>query len=115
MFLLSSTDTVFIFFLSFSFFILTFLFPLELGGSSLNLDSVRKFLQQASLLGKAVKDSQKYGWRLKEEGNLDSYVLFLFITVKVAANEQFLVILFSVLLFQCSTAGVSWWKLCRNR
>ncbi|XP_053200073.1 thioredoxin reductase 1, cytoplasmic-like [Scomber japonicus] len=39
----------------------------ELGGSSLNLDSVRTFLQQASLLGKAVKDSQKYGWRLKEE------------------------------------------------
>ncbi|XP_068442600.1 thioredoxin reductase 1, cytoplasmic-like [Clinocottus analis] len=39
----------------------------ELGGSSLNMDSIRKFLQQASLLGKAIQDSQKYGWRLKEE------------------------------------------------
>lgn len=39
----------------------------ELGGSSLNMDSGRKFLQQASLLGKAVQDSQKYGWRFKEE------------------------------------------------
>uniref|UniRef100_A0A671WIR3 Thioredoxin reductase 1, cytoplasmic n=1 Tax=Sparus aurata TaxID=8175 RepID=A0A671WIR3_SPAAU len=38
----------------------------ELGGSSLNTNSVRKFLQQASLLGKAIQDSQKYGWREKE-------------------------------------------------
>ncbi|XP_035532694.1 thioredoxin reductase 1, cytoplasmic-like [Morone saxatilis] len=37
-----------------------------LGGSSLNLDSIRKFLQQASLLGKAIQDSQKYGWGMKE-------------------------------------------------
>ncbi|XP_042258844.1 thioredoxin reductase 1, cytoplasmic-like isoform X1 [Thunnus maccoyii] len=43
----------------------------ELGGSSLNLNSIRKFLQQASLLGKAIQDSQKYGWRFKEEGDLD--------------------------------------------
>ncbi|KAM6896571.1 thioredoxin reductase 1, cytoplasmic-like isoform 2-T2 [Lycodopsis pacificus] len=41
----------------------------ELGGSSLNMDSIRKFLQQASLLGKAIQDSQKYGWRLKEEAS----------------------------------------------
>ncbi|KAL3048571.1 hypothetical protein OYC64_007178 [Pagothenia borchgrevinki] len=38
----------------------------ELGGSSVNIDSIRKFLQQASLLGKALQDSQKYGWKLKE-------------------------------------------------
>lgn len=38
----------------------------ELGGSSLNMDSIRKFLQQASLLGKAVQDSQTYGWRFKD-------------------------------------------------
>ncbi|XP_044199089.1 thioredoxin reductase 1, cytoplasmic-like isoform X3 [Thunnus albacares] len=43
----------------------------ELGGSSLNLNSIRKFLQQASLLGKAIQDSQKYGWRFKEDGDLD--------------------------------------------
>ncbi|KAM7377855.1 hypothetical protein PAMA_012991 [Pampus argenteus] len=43
----------------------------ELGGSSLNLNSVRKFLQQTSLLGKAIQDSQKYGWSFKEEGDLD--------------------------------------------
>ncbi|XP_031725730.1 thioredoxin reductase 1, cytoplasmic [Anarrhichthys ocellatus] len=41
----------------------------ELGGSSLNMDSIRRFLQQASLLGKAIQDSQKYGWRLKEEAS----------------------------------------------
>ncbi|KAM9334557.1 thioredoxin reductase 1, cytoplasmic-like [Symphorus nematophorus] len=35
-------------------------------GSSLNIDSIRKFLQQTSLLGQAVQDSQKYGWRIKE-------------------------------------------------
>ncbi|KAF3859616.1 hypothetical protein F7725_022015, partial [Dissostichus mawsoni] len=29
-------------------------------------ESIRKFLQQASLLGKALQDSQKYGWKLKE-------------------------------------------------
>ncbi|KAM4569577.1 thioredoxin reductase 1, cytoplasmic-like [Odontesthes bonariensis] len=39
----------------------------ELGGSRFNMDSVRKFLQQASVLGKAIQDSQKYGWRFKEE------------------------------------------------
>ncbi|XP_059181604.1 thioredoxin reductase 1, cytoplasmic-like isoform X2 [Centropristis striata] len=38
----------------------------ELGGSSYNMDNIRKFLQQASLLGTAIQDSQKYGWRLKE-------------------------------------------------
>lgn len=38
-----------------------------LGGSSLNMDSIRKFLQQASLLGKAIQDSQAYGWRLKDD------------------------------------------------
>ncbi|XP_054480984.1 thioredoxin reductase 1, cytoplasmic-like [Anoplopoma fimbria] len=43
----------------------------ELGGSSLNKDSIRKFLQQASLLGKAIQDSQKYGWRFKEEASHD--------------------------------------------
>ncbi|XP_037616740.1 thioredoxin reductase 1, cytoplasmic-like [Sebastes umbrosus] len=41
----------------------------ELGGSSLNMDSIRKFLQQASLLGQAIQDSQKYGWRLKEHAS----------------------------------------------
>lgn len=35
----------------------------ELGGSRLNIDSIRKFLQQASLLGKAMQDCQKYGWK----------------------------------------------------
>ncbi|XP_008291764.1 thioredoxin reductase 1, cytoplasmic [Stegastes partitus] len=39
----------------------------ELGGSSFNKDNIRKFLQQATLLGKAVKDSQKYGWRFRQE------------------------------------------------
>ncbi|XP_051810174.1 thioredoxin reductase 1, cytoplasmic-like [Acanthochromis polyacanthus] len=39
----------------------------ELGGSSFNMDSIRKFLQQATLLGKAVQDSQKYGWRFRHE------------------------------------------------
>ncbi|XP_029317666.1 thioredoxin reductase 1, cytoplasmic-like isoform X2 [Cottoperca gobio] len=38
----------------------------ELGGSSLNMDSIRKYLQQASLLGKAIQHCQAYGWRLKE-------------------------------------------------
>uniref|UniRef100_A0A3Q1BR23 Thioredoxin reductase 1, cytoplasmic n=1 Tax=Amphiprion ocellaris TaxID=80972 RepID=A0A3Q1BR23_AMPOC len=44
----------------------------ELGGSSFNMDSIRKFLQQATLLGKAVQDSQKYGWRFRHEGKLVS-------------------------------------------
>ncbi|KAM9705111.1 thioredoxin reductase 1, cytoplasmic-like isoform 2-T2 [Menidia menidia] len=39
----------------------------ELGGSSFSLDRVRKFLQQTSLLGKAIEDSQKFGWKFKEE------------------------------------------------
>ncbi|XP_073337010.1 thioredoxin reductase 1, cytoplasmic-like [Pagrus major] len=39
----------------------------ELGGSSLNTNSIRKFLHQASFLGKAIQDSQKYGWRAKEQ------------------------------------------------
>ncbi|TMS03023.1 Thioredoxin reductase 2, mitochondrial [Larimichthys crocea] len=38
----------------------------ELGGSSINSISIRRFLQQASLLGKAVQDSKAYGWRMKE-------------------------------------------------
>ncbi|XP_074554873.1 thioredoxin reductase 1, cytoplasmic-like [Halichoeres trimaculatus] len=41
----------------------------ELGGSSLNTDRIRKFLQQSSLLGKAIQDSEKYGWRFKEQGS----------------------------------------------
>ncbi|KAM8740481.1 thioredoxin reductase 1, cytoplasmic-like isoform 2-T2 [Acanthopagrus schlegelii] len=41
----------------------------ELGGSSLNTNSVRRFLQQASLLGKAIQNSQKYGWRGKERAS----------------------------------------------
>uniref|UniRef100_A0A3P8UBB1 Thioredoxin reductase 1, cytoplasmic n=1 Tax=Amphiprion percula TaxID=161767 RepID=A0A3P8UBB1_AMPPE len=44
----------------------------ELGGSSFNMDSIRKFLQQATLLGKAVQDSQKYGWRFRHEVKLVS-------------------------------------------
>lgn len=46
-------------------------FPPELGGSSLNTDSIRKFLQQASLLGKALQDSQKYGWSMKDHGDYE--------------------------------------------
>lgn len=38
----------------------------ELGGSSLNTDRVRKFLQHSALLGKASQDSEKYGWKCKE-------------------------------------------------
>nr|XP_020481440.2 thioredoxin reductase 1, cytoplasmic-like [Labrus bergylta] len=37
-----------------------------LGGSTLNVDSVRKFLQHSSLLGKALQDSENYGWKLKD-------------------------------------------------
>lgn len=40
----------------------------ELGGSRLNVDSKRKFLQQASLLGKALRDAQRYGWRVTDNG-----------------------------------------------
>ncbi|KAG8005742.1 Thioredoxin reductase 1 [Nibea albiflora] len=38
----------------------------ELGGSSINSIRIRRFLQQASLLGKAVQDSKAYGWGMKE-------------------------------------------------
>uniref|UniRef100_UPI003AB0C833 thioredoxin reductase 1, cytoplasmic-like n=1 Tax=Centroberyx gerrardi TaxID=166262 RepID=UPI003AB0C833 len=38
----------------------------DLGGSSINMSSIRKLLHQASLLGEAIQDSQKYGWRFKE-------------------------------------------------
>ncbi|XP_041832941.1 thioredoxin reductase 1, cytoplasmic-like isoform X2 [Melanotaenia boesemani] len=38
-----------------------------LGGSSFNADSIRKYLQQTSLLGIAINDSQMYGWKFKEE------------------------------------------------
>ncbi|XP_070709668.1 thioredoxin reductase 1, cytoplasmic-like [Pempheris klunzingeri] len=41
----------------------------ELGGSRLDLDSVRKLLQQTSLLGKAIEDCQNYGWGLKVPGH----------------------------------------------
>lgn len=41
----------------------------ELGGSSLNTDRIRKFLQQASLLGTAVQDSEKHGWKMKDHGS----------------------------------------------
>ncbi|XP_047431294.1 thioredoxin reductase 1, cytoplasmic-like isoform X3 [Mugil cephalus] len=36
-------------------------------GSCSDIDSIRKFLQQASLLRQAIQDSQKYGWRFKQE------------------------------------------------
>ncbi|XP_030004140.1 thioredoxin reductase 1, cytoplasmic-like [Sphaeramia orbicularis] len=39
----------------------------ELGGSTFNKDTIRKFLQQASLLGKAIQDSNKYGWRFIDD------------------------------------------------
>uniref|UniRef100_A0A674AHW5 Uncharacterized protein n=1 Tax=Salmo trutta TaxID=8032 RepID=A0A674AHW5_SALTR len=40
-----------------------------LGGSSVNVGSIpRKLLHQASLLGKAIQDARKYGWKFEEQG-----------------------------------------------
>ncbi|XP_014063626.2 thioredoxin reductase 1, cytoplasmic isoform X2 [Salmo salar] len=42
----------------------------RLGGSSVNVGSIpRKILHQASLLGKAIQDARKYGWKFEEQGS----------------------------------------------
>lgn len=41
---------------------------LELGGSNLK-ECQRKFLQQASLLGKALQDARRYCWRVEDNGD----------------------------------------------
>lgn len=47
----------------------------ELGGSTLS-DCKRKFLQQASLLGKALQDAWRYGWKVEDNGdNNKTYIL----------------------------------------
>eukprot|EP00063_Salmo_salar_P088792 XP_014063627.1 PREDICTED: thioredoxin reductase 1, cytoplasmic-like isoform X2 [Salmo salar] len=39
-------------------------------GSSVNVGSIpRKILHQASLLGKAIQDARKYGWKFEEQGS----------------------------------------------
>ncbi|XP_065807568.1 thioredoxin reductase 1, cytoplasmic isoform X1 [Labrus bergylta] len=59
-----------------------------LGGSTLNVDSVRKFLQHSSLLGKALQDSENYGWKLKDHGSLRPSVSHSWTQLVEAVEEQ---------------------------
>lgn len=60
--------------------------PPELGGSTLN-DCKRKFLQQASLLGKALEDARRYCWKVEDNGDNNKAYIYIHIYVYKVINR----------------------------
>uniref|UniRef100_A0A668AVH8 Thioredoxin reductase 1, cytoplasmic n=1 Tax=Myripristis murdjan TaxID=586833 RepID=A0A668AVH8_9TELE len=59
-----------------------------LGGSGVNSDSVRRLLHQACILGKSIKDSEKYGWSFKEPARPGWAELLEAVQQQVACQSQ---------------------------
>lgn len=62
--------------------------PPELGGSTLN-DCKRKFLQQASLLGKALEDARRYCWKVEDNGDNNKAYIYVYKVINRARKITF--------------------------